>query len=126
MARGHPHEFEKAAKPDGDLAAEGVGVRQQARGIDQKRHDAILAQVHEPGLAIVRVGREQREAQRAPARILALSGGGPGQGGGARLAGCDDAERCGRSKDRAPADDGEGLATGQGHGGLYMMRYRTT
>jgi hypothetical protein len=133
MARRHPHQLQEAPKPDGDLPVEGVGVRQELRGIDVQRHYPRLAKVHQPGLPVVRVRRKQGIAQRAVAGILALPRLSPRQAGSARLAGGNCTQRRGGGKNHAASDQGKGLAAGQGHGGLlcdtishYMIRNRIT
>ena len=125
LGRGHAHDLEEAAEADGDLTVEGVGVRQEAAGIGIERDDAVLRQVREPGLAVVRVGREKRPGQRAAARFVVGARHLPGQVGGAGRAGDGEAGAGRGGEDGAATDQGEGLAAGQGHGALHMVRYRT-
>ena len=125
LGRGHAHDLEEAAHPDDDLAAEGIGMRQEAARVGKKRDDALLGQVGEPGLLVVRVGGEQRPGQGAAAGLVVGAGKFPGQAGGAGRAG-DGETGAGRSgDDGAAADQGEGLAAGQGHGTLHLVRYCT-
>jgi hypothetical protein len=131
LGRGHAHQFEEAAEADGDLAAEGIGMRQEAAGIGMERDHARLGEVREPGLAVVRVWREERPGQRAAARFVVAAGEGPGHLRGAGRAGHGEprAGRCG--EDRAAAEEGERSATGEGHERTpydaishYIVRYR--
>ena len=67
----------EGAEADGDLPVEGVGHRQAAVEVAAQHHGVGrgVGQLGDPGLAVVRVGREHRPGQGADARVRVRGGG---------------------------------------------------
>ncbi len=102
LSSGHPHDLEKAAKADGDLAAVGIGLGQKPAQIGIEGDGALFRQVGQPGLAVVRVGREQRPGQRTAANLVIGARLLPGQERRARRAGDGQRGTAGGGEDDTP------------------------
>ncbi len=84
--RGHD-QSSRRPEADRDLPVERVGCGQQAVALAVERDCARHGKIGNPGLAVVRIGREDRIGQGAQPRILALARLLPGLAGGGRITG---------------------------------------
>jgi hypothetical protein len=118
LSRRQVQQFEKGAVAHHDLARERVGLGQQARQVAAQLDLAFAAQVHQPGLQVVRVRRQDRVRQHPASQVGLGARAGPGRQGGCRNSAVTCAQRGGGGQDgTAPeqADEGttmHGIAPG--------------
>ena len=110
LERDH-QQLDEGALAHDDLPIPGIGHRQGPLAIDMERDGAALAQVRQPGLAIVRVGGEERVAERPSARIRFVAGPLPGGHAFGRIVGRACRHRGESGADHAAADQPDEPAT---------------
>ena len=108
-------EFEESAAAEDDLTVERIGRGEAAVEIDIQREGVVAFELHQPGLAVVRVRRKERVGEEAAAKLGLLPRRAPSFArGAARLVERNETARAGSGEDNPSPDQFQQAAPG-GH-----------